>query len=191
MELSRFPRPIQLSPGIGCPPAIPNDAFASPMPAQSVVSLTIVIWLYLKSTSLTSEGVMTRFQLTARLRKGAVVRLPRSSGSAVCRSSTRTSRDREAAEDLVLVRRIPVHATIALVGADGGESFANEVTDDAAGHSAVRNGKQRGIAENASGDRADPTDGNLIACERHPRQRIFEGAGQNRQVALAPARRRH
>ena len=40
-----LPHPIELRPGMGWPPPIPNDAFALPMLAQSNVSLTMVIWL--------------------------------------------------------------------------------------------------------------------------------------------------
>ena len=45
IAVSPLPQPIELRPAIGWPPAMPNVALASPMPAQSSVSVTIVIWL--------------------------------------------------------------------------------------------------------------------------------------------------
>ena len=73
------PHPIELRPGIGWPPAIPNVAFASPTPAQSNAWVTIVIWLKPNNASLTSDELKIRFQLNATLRKGDVVFPPSSS----------------------------------------------------------------------------------------------------------------
>ena len=39
------PQPIEVRPAIGWPPAIPYVALASPMPAQSNVSATTLVWL--------------------------------------------------------------------------------------------------------------------------------------------------
>ena len=61
---------------------MPNVEFALPMPAQSSVSLTTAIWLKPKSASLTSDGLITRFQLSARFLNGASWLLPSSRGNA-------------------------------------------------------------------------------------------------------------
>ena len=59
--------------------------------------------------------------------------------------------DREASEDLVLRRRVPVDAPVALVGADRRQRFTDEIPGDAAAHGPVRQRVERGVGQDRRG----------------------------------------
>ena len=94
--------------------------------------------------------------------------------------------ERIAAEELVVVRRAPVHAHVALMGAYRQQCFADIVPGQPPGHGAVRQRVVHHIVQDRAGGRADSACRNLVAGKRKPREGIANLGADAREVAAAP-----
>ena len=66
------------------------------------------------------------------------------------------------------------------------QRLADEVADHAAAHRPVRQRIERGVGEDRAGDRADPTERDLVAGKRLAGQRVADDRADARQIAAPP-----
>ena len=92
--------------------------------------------------------------------------------------------EREASEDFVRRRGVPVDARVPLPRANRRQRLADIVAGDAA-HGPVRQ-RVRRVVQDRKGDRADPGNRNLVAGKRQVGGRIPDRRGDAREIAAAP-----
>ena len=94
-------------------------------------------------------------------------------------------REREAREQLVVRRGVPVEPQVALVRAGRELRLAHVVAGDTA-HVPVRQRVVRGVVQDRERRRADAAERDLVAGERLPGERVPDRGRDARQVAVAP-----